>query len=86
MDEMQEYEVATYIENVPYLNLNEWEQTRQMIYVYAQSMSRKQLKPTDLLHFKWDNDFEEHKTDISNEDISRLRSQAKKIEQQLQNE
>lgn len=86
MDEMQEYEVATVIDNIPYLDINEWEQTRQMIYVYAQSQSRKQLKPSDLLSFKWDANYKEHTTEISNEDISRLRSQAKKIEQQLQNE
>lgn len=86
MDEMQEYEVATVIDNIPYLDINEWEQTRQMIYVYAQSMSRKQLKPTDILSFKWDRDHKEHNTEISNSDIERLRSYAKKIEQQLQNE
>lgn len=86
MDEMQEYEVATYIENIPYMDINEWEQVRHMIYVYAQSQSRKHLTPQDILPFKWDVENQEHNIEISDNDISRLRSKAKKIEQEIQNE
>ena len=85
MDSMQEYEVGTIISNIPYIDINAWEQTRQMIYVYAQSMSKKQLTPTDILHFRWDT-VPEKDTSISNDDIERLRSKARKIEQTLRHE
>lgn len=85
MDKMQEYELATVIEYIPYMDVNSWEQTRQIMYVYTQSLSKKHLKLSDILHFKWDVE-QKKDTDISNNDIERLRAQAKNIETQLQNE
>lgn len=85
MDKMQEYELATVIEYIPYMDVNSWEQTRQIMYVYAQSLSKKHLKLSDILHFAWDNE-RKIETEISNNDIERLRAQAKNIELQLQNE
>ena len=82
MDKMQEYELATIIENIPYMDVAAWEQTRDLMFIYAQSLSKKQLKHTDILHFAWD-DIEPKDTEITNSDINRLRAQAKNIEEQL---
>lgn len=34
----------------------EWERTRFMAYITAQTQSTKKLKPTDIIKFKWDNE------------------------------
>ena len=79
MDEMQHYEINDYIDNIKYLNRNEWEQTRYMVYANAQMNTQKQLKPTDLLKFAWDNGTDDGENNISKEDIERLRKKSEQI-------
>lgn len=77
LDEMKDYEVSSIIENIPYLDINEWERHRFQIYSSVQMNSKKQLSPTDIMKFKWDN--EKKDTEISNDDIERLKKRSEQI-------
>jgi len=35
---------------------DEWERTRFLAYSVLQSQSKKKMKPTDIIKFKWDNE------------------------------
>ena len=74
---MQEYEVNTIIENLPYLDRNSWEQHRFQIYSSVQMNSKKKISPTDIMQFAWDNSNEE--TSIASKDIERLKNKSKEI-------
>lgn len=82
LDELQPYEINTYIENIKYLDTNNWEQTRLLMYVIAQVNSKKQLDVKDILKFAWDNTKLE--TEIKTDDIQRLKERSKQIQKQLQ--
>jgi len=47
-------------------------------YITAQANCTKQLKPTDILKFDWDN-IDEKETSISKEDIMRLKEKSKQF-------
>lgn len=89
---MQEYEVQDIIENLEYYERPEWERTRFLSYTNIQKSSSKKLKPTDLISFPWEK--EESSTDqinpnsepLSKEDIQRLKEQAKKYQQTLEDQ
>ena len=74
---MQEYEVNTIIDNLPYMDRNSWEQHRFLAYTNIQINSKKKLSPTDIMKFAWDS--EEDVNTISKEEIERLRSKSKGI-------
>lgn len=80
---MQEYEVNTIIENIPYLDRQKWEQTRFLVYSNVQMNTKKKLSPTDVMKFPWDNN--EQTQSITNEDIERLKERSKKIYQSITN-
>lgn len=65
-----EYEYLSYKDN--------WEQSRLIAYMIAQTNSTKRLKLTDILKFQWEK--EDADTTISNEDMARLREKAKQYE------
>nr|DAX54340.1 MAG TPA: hypothetical protein [Caudoviricetes sp.] len=88
---MQEYEVQDIISNLEYYERPEWERTRFQSYCNIQKSSSKKLKPTDILQFPWEN--EDNNTDqispnseLSNEDIKRLKERAKIISQTLEDQ
>ena len=83
MDEMTDYEVDIYMDNLAYLDVNGWEQTRFLGYCGVQVYSKKKLAPSDLLTFKWEE--EEHQTEISNEDVERLQAKAEQMEKLFKN-
>ena len=82
MDEMQDYEVNPYIENLRFLDINSWEQARFVGYCGVQVYSKKKLSPTDLLTFSWEE--EEHETEITNEEVQRLQAKAEQMTKLLQ--
>ncbi len=79
LDKLQWYEVNSYLSNIKYLDSNSWEQTRLLLYAVSSIFSKKHLKLQDCLKFPWEQ--EEHNTEISNEDIERLKKQAEIIKQ-----
>lgn len=76
MDKMQMYELAPLLKNIHRKNKESWEQARLISYIIAQTNSTKQLKPTDILKFSWEDDTTEKETKISNEEIARLKEKS----------
>lgn len=75
------YEITPYIRNIHLRSKESWEQARLGAYVTAQVNSTKKLKVTDIMEFPWEKSNNMNKTgitDISNEDVERLRNKAKK--------
>ena len=70
------------IELIPYCDRNSWEQSRMNAYILAQVNSRKKLSPSDIVSFKWEDNYEleEHITSITDEDIERLKNLSKQWE------
>lgn len=87
MDEMEEYELYEIIDNLQYLDKNDWERTRLSIYSSVQMNTKKKLTPKDILTFPWENEHHEEKviTEISNDDIQRLKDKSKAIEKIINN-
>lgn len=73
------YEIEPYIKNLHLRSKEDWEQARLGAYITAQVNSTKKLKITDIIEFPWEKKEMKKtgKTDISNEDIERLRNKAK---------
>lgn len=75
LDSMQMYEVKAVLENLQHKNKTGWEQARMISYIIAQTNSTKQLSPTDIMKFDWD-EAKEKDTSISKDDIVRLQAKA----------
>lgn len=61
-----------------YRHKEQWEQTRLISYLIAQTNSKKKLKLQDIIKFQWETDNES--TKITNEEINDLSRQAQEIE------
>jgi len=85
MDEMQDYEIQDCLDNIPYLNTNEWESARLNAYVTAQVNSKKKLSPQDIVKFAWEKEEVSSNIEISNEDIDRLRKKSEQITKKHKN-
>lgn len=85
MDEMEEYELYDIIDNLQYLDRNDWERTRLSVYSNVQMNTKKKITPKDILTFPWENEPEEVVNDISNEDIQRLKEKSKLISEKISN-
>lgn len=62
LDTMKYYELDPIINNVGISVKSSWEQSRLIAYIMAQVNSTKQLKPTDILSFEWDDKEKETKS------------------------
>lgn len=78
LDQMQEYEASLILQGLQYSNKDLWEAVRTNIYFTTQMMSKKQLKPTDLIKFGWDSN-EEKTTGITTEEIEDIKAKAEEI-------
>ena len=78
---MKMYELNEILKNYQYHFRNEYEQTRILSYIIAQSNSSKKLKPSDVLKFEWDNQEVEtiETKQLTKEDIEMYRRKAKEI-------
>ncbi len=76
MDEMQIYEINSLMNYSYYKHKDNWEQSRLISYLIAQTNSTKKLKMEDIITFPWDG--ESAKTDkiITEEEIKILSKQA----------
>ena len=54
MDDMKFYELSPILKNMNVSVKNDWEIARQISYIIAQSQSTKKIKPSDIMHFPWD--------------------------------
>lgn len=74
LDEMEMYEIRALMDFEYYSHKDEWEQTRMIAYMIAQTNSTKRLKMQDICKFYWEE--EEHDTSITKQDIERLNKMA----------
>ena len=79
LDEMQPYELSVILGVLEFSCKQEWEQTRFVSYITAQTQSSKKLKVTDIVKFSWEKDDEKKNTSISKYDIERLTAKANRI-------
>ena len=82
MDKMQEYEIHDFYNALHYADINDWQQTRWLLYVIAQVNSKKKLKMEEILSLPCDKGWKEKHTgnkEISNEEISQLKQMAKDV-------
>ena len=89
---MEEYEVQDIISNLEYYERPEWERTRFQTYCNLQKSSSKRLSPTDLIKFPWEKEDDNteqingNSEPLTQEDIARLKEQAKIISQTLEDQ
>lgn len=78
------WELCIILENLGYSNRNLWECTRLLLYITTQVNSKKKLNVKDLLKFEWDDDTKsDDETEISNDDIKRLKKKSLEYEKLL---
>lgn len=82
---MQQNEVNTIIQNIPYLDRTEKEINRYKLYVSVQSNSKKKVKLEDILPLVWDKEGKNTGTQISNEEVEMRKQRAKELEMKIQN-
>lgn len=72
---MQIYEVSAILEKLQYKNRDAWEQTRMIMYVIAQSNSKKKLSPSNLMTFPWEKEKQDSDSshEMTKEDAEELR-------------
>lgn len=80
---MQLYELEVILDNLHLKHKQNWEQTRLLAYIQAQSNSTKKINITDVIKFSWDNEKDETIDIMTDEDKDRLRKKANEIIKEL---
>lgn len=83
LNNLELYEAAEIVNNLPYVNRDEKDLWRYEIYVLCQANSKKRLKPTDILEFAWDKDTTTASHTITNEEINQLKAKGQALEKYL---
>lgn len=81
-DKMQLYELDSILKSYQYRFKHQYEMTRDIAYIIAQSNSTKKIKPIDIMKFEWDNQYakeENKKKELTEEDIALYRKKAQEI-------
>ena len=81
---MQQNEVNSIVQNIPYLDRTEKEINRYKLYVSVQANSKKKVKMEDILPLVWDKEGKTV-THISDEEAQNYRDRAKELEKRIQN-
>lgn len=81
---MQQNEVNTIVQNIPYLDRTDKELNRYKLYVSVQSNSKKKVKIEDILPLVWDKEGKTV-THISEDEANERRNKAKELEKRIQN-
>lgn len=76
-DVLQEWEIREYIDTIEYFDIPEWERTRLIMYMTAQTNCSKQLKLSDIFKFKWEKE-DNSNTKLSNKEIKNLSEMTQK--------
>lgn len=82
LDKMEFYEIRALMKYHYYAHKDNWEQARLISYLIAQVNSKNKLKLSDIIDFGWDKDMEKKDEEVkavSNEQINKLREEAKKV-------
>ena len=82
-DKMQLYELEVILDNLQLRHKQNWEQTRLLAYIIAQSNSTKKINITDVIKFSWDNEKNETIDIMTDEDKDRLKKKSDEIIKEL---
>ena len=82
LDKMQLYEIPAILERLQFNHRDSWEQTRMIMYVIAQSNSKKKLSPSDIMRFPWEEKTDERPPEPTEEEVNALKE---KMEQFIKN-
>lgn len=85
MDEMEDWELLELFSSLQYSDRNGWEQARNIMWVIAQTNSKKQLELQDIMKFSWEDNTKSHDIEMTNNDISKLKSMAERYMKNIQN-
>lgn len=77
MDKMEDWELFELFKVLQYTDRNGWEQTRFISYLIAQTNSKKKLQVENIMKFPWDENHKDNNIEISDNEISMLKSLAK---------
>lgn len=82
---MEFFEIRAIMKNRFYAYKESWEQARFVAYLIAQVNSKKKLKLADIIEFPWEIDSKETEdnTEISKEDIDRLRKESSELQKNI---
>lgn len=85
MDELQKYELMSLLENCKFSYKDEWEQTRYLMFCALAPYSKEKYDSmTDFFHLRTDPEkIETHKTDISNDEIKKMREMSAYFEKNV---
>lgn len=83
LDEMQQYEINTLIENIKYVDRTQREMSRYQLYVTVQANSKKKLKPEELIKLPWDEDNVFEKGELTTKEIEQHNEDMKRIEEKF---
>ena len=77
---MQDYEVPLLLNELKYLDRNQWEQSRLHMATLVNMFSKEKKTIHDLMPMPWDEEGEEeHMTEMSNADRDRLHARANEM-------
>lgn len=77
MDKLEDWELIELFQSLQYADTNAWEQTRSLMWIIAQSNSKRKLNLKSIMKFPWDEEYKEkHNIEITNDEVSRLKSMA----------
>lgn len=86
LDKMRDYELNIVLSNLQYADRPQWEQTRLLGYINAQTQSTKRLDFSDICTFPWERDTQNIETEEETEEqLQALRERALAIEQHINN-
>lgn len=80
---MQLYELEVILDNLHLKHKQNWEQTRLIAYIIAQSNSTKKINITDVVKFSWDAEKDETIDIMTDEDKDRLKKKSDEIIKEL---
>lgn len=82
LDEMPLWDLNDLIIGVSYKNRQQWEMVRTSSYLNMAPHCKK-IDMKKILPFKWDEEYDDVDTSISNEEIERIRNISKKFESKI---
>lgn len=80
MNDMQMWEAETILDQLQYYDAPSWERCRILLHGQVSAFSKNKLELKDIMTFPWDEKTKSDlPTEITNEDIARLRKQANSL-------
>lgn len=83
MDKMRPYEVNDYMKSLKYIDKTVRELERYSNYIYLQSNTKKELKPSDIMTLPWDEDEFKEKPKYSEEEDKMMQGKAEQLRKML---